>query len=116
MKFLRVWTCSRTHEKIFIKSEERKPLCPICSGFMSKARGDGIPALLAQKREIEVEVFDDDETDVEEIQEGGEPFEVFPEEPKRITPEEPDSNGEDIPLTPKETLRKKRKGKEEVRL
>lgn len=105
MNFLRVWTCSRTHDKIFIKSEERKPLCPICGGTMSKARGDGISALLAQTREIEVEVFDNEETEIEEEEE---PFEVFPEKPERITPEEPEQEAEPISLTPKEKIGKRR--------
>lgn len=116
MKFLRVWTCSRTHDRIYIKSEELKPLCPVCSGLMSKARGDGLPALLAQKREIEVEVFDEEKVDAEETQEE-EPFDVFPPEKlQRITPEEPEQDGEEIQLTQKESFSKKRKEKKEVRL
>jgi hypothetical protein len=75
---------------------------------MSKARGDGIPALLAQHKEIEVEVFDEEE-EIEEIEE--EPYDVYPEKPQRITPEEPKQK-EEISLTLKESLGKKRRNKE----
>ena len=112
MKFLRVWTCSRTHDRIYIKSEELKPLCPICGGLMSKARGDGLPALLAQTQKIDVEVFDEQEA--EEILQEEEPFDAFPEKLQRITPEEPEQDEEKIQLTQKESFSKKKK--KEVRL
>lgn len=112
MKFLRVWTCSRTHDRIYIKSEELKPLCPVCGGLMSKARGDGLPALLAQTQKIDVEVFDNEEIDTEEAQE--EPLDVSPPEKlQRITPEEPEQD-EEILLTQKESFSKKKR--KEVRL
>lgn len=55
MNFMRVWVCSRGHEAAYIRSSERRPLCPVCNEVMSKSRSDGMPALfMAQETEVEI--------------------------------------------------------------
>ena len=122
MDFMRVWVCSRGHDTAYIRTSERRPLCPICEEVMSKAKSEGMPVLFMTQEEVEVEVFDEEAEmgtpdlgsvpgPVEE-----EPFEVQPEKPKRIT--EPVKVTEPLPkLTPKPTWsRKKGAKREEVRL
>lgn len=128
MDFMRVWVCSRGHDPAYIRSTERRPLCPICEGSMSKAKSEGMPVLMMSQDLVEVEVFDEEPeigtpdignvSNGEEVKEE-EPFEVQPEKPQRIT--EPVTVTEPLPkLTPKPTWSRKKGAKnketEEVRL
>jgi hypothetical protein len=81
MNFMRVWVCSRGHEAAYIRSSERRPLCPVCDEVMSKSRSDGMPALF-MAQETEVEIVDEEAEvgtpDIDGIEDGIEPIKEEP--------------------------------------
>lgn len=113
MDFFRAWVCSRgDHERIFIKSKERRPLCPLCGEEMSKAKSDGIPIFFMPEQEVEV-VDKDAEMgtpDIGNVEEEGEaPFELNPDP---LLPIVEKKELEPFPkLTPKRTWSRKKGAK-----
>jgi len=67
MKFIRVWTCARGHQRVY-KVDNDKPFCPLCDEKMSKADINALPALNS-KAEVEVEMMEveDPNTPVVEV-------------------------------------------------
>jgi len=61
MKFTRVWTCGRGHNRVY-KVDDSKPKCPICDEFMRKADINALPALNS-KAEVEVEMIEVEDPD-----------------------------------------------------